>query len=354
MIPFASSPINELKWWDLFKEELDALGEQIKETGIRVSMHPGQYTVLNSPNPEVVDNAVKELLYHAQLLNSLHTTPASKIILHVGGVYGDKSQAMTRFVEVYKRLPSVITERLIIENDDVSYSIADVLTLSAQTGAPVVYDNLHNALLPADVDKTDADWIIEARKTWKKVDGRQKVHYSQQGMNRKPGGHSDTIHLTKFVPFYESLSVDVDIMLEVKDKNLSALKVLQVLEPERGWSSLKEEWSLYQYAVLERSPALHKEIETLLGKENRPPVIRFYSLIDEARQKEPTPEQTLLVLEKMWAQLKLHVTEKERLKYAGYLTRFKKGTLSDTAIKNLLRQFAQTYSIKQLIESYTF
>ena len=83
IIPFGSSNVNSLKWWDIFEEKLSALGKKIRDWGIRVSMHPGQYTVLNSPKEDVVIRAIKDLEYHNRFLDGLGLGRESKIILHI-------------------------------------------------------------------------------------------------------------------------------------------------------------------------------------------------------------------------------------------------------------------------------
>lgn len=92
IIPFGSSPVNSLPWWDIFEKELSALGSKIKNSGMRVSMHPGQYTVLNSPREEVVLNALKDLEYHNTFLDSLKVNKENKIILHIGEYMAINSQ----------------------------------------------------------------------------------------------------------------------------------------------------------------------------------------------------------------------------------------------------------------------
>ncbi len=56
LIPFGSSHLNQLSWWNIFSQEFAEIGRKIMDNDIRVSMHPGQYTVLNSPN----DDSCKE------------------------------------------------------------------------------------------------------------------------------------------------------------------------------------------------------------------------------------------------------------------------------------------------------
>lgn len=138
-----------------------------------------------------------------------------------------------RFVTNYYSLPASIRNRIALENDDKSYNICDVLEIAAIIGAPVVYDNLHNEMNPCDRNKCDVFWINECKKTWKGDDGIQKIHYSQQDPSKRPGSHSESILFDKFMAFYSSLEQDdIDIMLEVKDKNLSALNCISSLSPE--------------------------------------------------------------------------------------------------------------------------
>jgi len=127
LIPFGSSPVNQLSWWELFAPQLAQIGKKIQQAGMRVSMHPGQYTVLNSTSESVVQNAIDDLVYHNRFLDSLGVGSSHKIILHVGGVYGDKIQAMSRFKSIWSSLDESIQRRLVLENDDKSYTISDVL-----------------------------------------------------------------------------------------------------------------------------------------------------------------------------------------------------------------------------------
>lgn len=229
IIPFGSHPINTLKWWDEFSDKLKEIGNKALTNGIRLSMHPGQYTVLNSPNESVVLRAIKDLKYHCRFLDSLGVEPEHKIILHVGGIYGDKCVAINRFIKQYRCLDENIRCRLVIENDDRQYTIADVLSISQSEKIPVVFDNLHHQV-NSDNNHSDIEWIEICRNTWKTQDGSQKIHYSQQDRDKRPGSHSSTIDVDKFLQFYNRIDKqDIDIMLEVKDKNLSAIKCINAI-----------------------------------------------------------------------------------------------------------------------------
>ena len=99
LIPFGSSPVNALDWPEIHKEAFERIGAKIRKSGMRVSLHPGQYTVLNSPTEDVVERAIADLIYHDKILTALGTDTTNKIVLHVGGIYGDKEAALDRFAD---------------------------------------------------------------------------------------------------------------------------------------------------------------------------------------------------------------------------------------------------------------
>lgn len=230
LIPFGSSPINKIPWWNLYQSKFLRIGSKIKDNGIRVSMHPGQYTVINSPDEDVVKRAIDDLNYHSKVLDSLGVGIEHKIILHIGGVYNDKKSAVSRFISNFNNIAVSIKDRVALENDDKSFNICDVLEIGKVLSVPIVFDNLHNEINPCNMQKSDILIINECKKTWKERDGVQKIHYSQQNPNKKPGSHSSSILIDKFMDFCSALQRDdIDIMLEVKDKNLSAVNCINSL-----------------------------------------------------------------------------------------------------------------------------
>ncbi|MFA9422661.1 MAG: UV DNA damage repair endonuclease UvsE, partial [Sedimentibacter sp.] len=125
LIPFGSNLVNDIPWWDIFEYQLQTIGKKIEQSNIRVSMHPGQYTVLNSPNTLVSAKAMDDLDYHAKVLDSLGVDSRHKIILHIGGIYNEKNHAIKRFLLNYEKLNETVKKRLVIENDDKCYNIQD-------------------------------------------------------------------------------------------------------------------------------------------------------------------------------------------------------------------------------------
>jgi UV DNA damage endonuclease len=230
VIPFGSHPVNKVPWWRILKAQFERLGALIRENHMRVSMHPGQFTVLNSPRREVVESSIKELEYHAALLEALGVDRSHKIVIHLGGIYDDKNQSLKRFIANCKALDPMIKHRLVIENDERCYSVADALAASSAIGVPVVFDVFHHSWNPALKEYPLPAIIQLAAKTWRKRDGRVKIHYSNQWRGQSPGTHSKSISVPKFLEFYDRIrNLEVDIMLEVKDKQESVLKLMRLL-----------------------------------------------------------------------------------------------------------------------------
>ncbi len=286
VIPFGSHPINTLPWQDMFSDELNALGRIINDNGLRVSMHPGQYTVLNSPNADVVKNAVIDLNYHTAFLDSLGVGSEHKLILHIGGIYNDKVQAVERFISCYRDLNINVKKRLVIENDEKCFSVNDVLSITAQINIPVIYDHLHHLIYSGSLYQNDHIQIIrECGKTWKENDGMQKIHYSQQEAGKKDGTHARTILIEEFMEFYGTIKNEpLDIMLEVKDKNLSAMKCINCITAAEIIEKLEEEWVKYQQIVFENSPVDYYFICQLLKKKEPGYTVNFYKTIEHALQ----------------------------------------------------------------------
>jgi UV DNA damage endonuclease len=230
-VPFASHPINTFHWWEYFKKELQEIGAFIKKIGMRISMHPDQFIVINSPDEKVVERSIKELHYHCRFLDAMGLDSSAKIQLHVGGVYKDKDRAMERFIASYHSLSKPIKKRLVIENDERLYSLRDCLRIYNEIKIPVLFDTLHNHL---NNRESIREGIEMAGKTWSEADGIPMIDYSTQKEGAKMGTHAEHIDIDDFKQFIaETEGLDFDIMLEIKDKEKSALRAIAALH-ERG------------------------------------------------------------------------------------------------------------------------
>lgn len=355
LIPFGSSPVNTLPWRKTHKDAFLLLGEQIRQSGMRVSMHPGQYTLLNAQEPDIVHRAVADLSYHADVLEALGTASDAKLVLHVGGVYGDRSASLARFRSVWRDLDDRIKSRLVIENDERCFPIGDVLELGHALGIPVVYDNLHNRLLPTDTSRSDAAWMEDCRPTWKPADGRQKIHYAQQAAGRRPGSHADTIRIGEFLSFVDALpDVKPDIMLEVKDKNLSARKCQLCVSERTTMRDLETEWARWKYRVLEASPAVYQAIRLLLKDKTAVPAVAFYALIEQAQDAPIDPGHAENAAQHVWGYFRGKADDRAKAAFNRALEKFRAGTGSLSAVKGVLQRLAVAHKENYLLDSLYF
>ena len=231
-VPFGSHPANTLPWWEELAHRFAELGELMREGGMSISTHPGQFTVLGSPNGGFLANTIAELEYHARLLAAFGLDGSHKIVIHVGGVYGDADAALERFARAFRRLTDGARTRLALENDE-RWALADVLRLARRLGAPVVFDAFHHELRPSLPELGVREAVLLAAETWRPGDGRQEVHFSTQQPGRRPGAHSETIDLEAFARFADEVGdLELDCVIEVKDKERSAL-LAQALLAER-------------------------------------------------------------------------------------------------------------------------
>ena len=228
LVPFASHPIMKFNWQKHFKDQFHELGKIIKLNQFRIAFHPGQFVLINSPKEEIFIKSIEELTYHVDMIKLFGLNSHTKIQIHVGGVYGDKNAAIIRFIDRYHELSDDIKKHLVIENDEKSFDLQDCLKIYKRTGIPIIFDNLHH-----DVKNNDES-LIEAlelsSKTWKAKDGIPMVDYSTQQKDAIIGKHCDTIDECHFSNYIKNIhsQFDLDIMLEIKDKELSALKAHKI------------------------------------------------------------------------------------------------------------------------------
>ncbi|MGQ9552416.1 MAG: UV DNA damage repair endonuclease UvsE [Candidatus Bathycorpusculaceae bacterium] len=236
LIPFASHPICKFDWQKRFGKALKEIGGFIKSHNMRISMHPDQFTLINSLDLKVFENSVKELIYHAEVLDLMELDANAKIQLHVGGVYGDKEKSMTRFIERFEKLEEAVKKRLAVENDDLNYNLQDCLKISAETGVPTLFDTLHHEVNSSGETTKEAFRLFTG--TWKKKDGLPMVDYSSHRTKESKRKHAEKIDLKHFKQFLQETNpFDFDVMLEIKDKEKSALKAARIASKDSRYKN---------------------------------------------------------------------------------------------------------------------
>jgi UV DNA damage endonuclease len=218
----------------VFAERLAEVGALARSLDVRLSTHPGQYTVLNSEDARVQALAVEELEVQAELMDGMGLGPEAVVVLHVGGGAGGREAALGRFEAGFARLSDAARARLVVENDDRTFGLTDVLELSRRVGRPVVWDVLHHHC--HDPDRIDDHEALRlALATWPD-DVTPKIHYSspktaliekdKRLLLPQLRAHADLIDPIGFEHFVTETAQglrDFDIMLEAKGKDLALL-----------------------------------------------------------------------------------------------------------------------------------
>ena len=234
LFPWASEyEISSLKDFDGISLALKEAGDFAKTHGMRITSHPGPFNKLCSDSETVVQNTITDLKIHGEVFDliGLPRTHESKINIHLGGAYGEKEVAISRFIKNFSRLPDSVKTRLTVENDDKPslYSTKELVEqLTPHTGIPIVHDQHHH--LFCDGGLTQEEAMNLAASTW--PNGiRPIIHYSEslseeRGDRKiKPQAHSD--YITREIQTY---GMEVDVMVEAKKKDLAVLNYLKLVK----------------------------------------------------------------------------------------------------------------------------
>lgn len=152
------------------------------------------------------------------------------MILHMGGTFGDKEGTLNRFRQTYPNLSKDIKNRLVLENDDVSWTVHDLLPICEELDIPLVLDYHHHNI------NFDADKIREGtfdimglydriKATWTKKGITQKMHYSEPTppaitrMQRRK--HSPRVQMLP------PCDPTMDLMIEAKDKEQAVFELMR-------------------------------------------------------------------------------------------------------------------------------
>ena len=205
---------------------LKEVGQLADKYGQRLTFHPSHFNALGSPNPIVVEKAIKELNKHGEIMDimGLSATVYNKINIHVGGAYGDKEATLKRWINSYYLLDDSTQKRLTIENDDKAnmYSVKELYNgISKQCGVPIVFDYYHHKFCTGGLTEQEA--LTLAVSTWPKdiipcchySESRRKEHLDE---SIRAQAHSDLITDT-----IQAYGLDIDVVVEAKHKELAVL-----------------------------------------------------------------------------------------------------------------------------------
>ncbi len=221
--------------------ELAAMGDLARQNQVRLTMHPGHYIQLSSADATRVARSQQELTVCAALLAAMGLGAETVVVIHVGGIYGDKRASLERFVRNFLALPPPARQRVALENDDRAFDLDDLLWLHKRTGIRIVLDTLHQRCLNGG-DYSLGEALALALATWP-ADQQPKIHFSTPRTeirhlyrNRQrylamplANQHSDFLNVFEFIDLLQGAQAaelrPFDIMLEAKAKELALLRL---------------------------------------------------------------------------------------------------------------------------------
>ncbi len=216
--------------FDFALKKIKEIGFIAKKLNHRLTMHPGQYNCIGTPNENTFQNTILDLKYQATFLDLIGMGKDSVMVIHGGGLYGDKELTKKRWCDNFKKLPENVKKRIVLENCERIFNIEDCLEVSNILNIPVVFDTHHyycySHLHPDENFKKPEYYIPLILDTWKKRGIKPKFHVSEQGSGRC-GHHSDYIET---IPDYlleipKKYNTDIDIMIEAKKKEQAIFKL---------------------------------------------------------------------------------------------------------------------------------
>ncbi|MDA9302603.1 UV damage endonuclease UvsE [bacterium] len=225
---------------DVAEREWSKTGEVAASLDVRLSMHPGQFTVLASDNPDIVERSLEEFEYHADIIRWMgygKTWQDFKCNVHISGRQGPAG-----IKAALKRLSPEARNTITIENDENKWGLADSLEL--ENDVALVIDIHHHLCREGEYINANDDRIKRVIDSWRGV--RPAMHYSQSredillehGTDVRPDfvelyetgykkgklrAHSDFMWNTAVNEWAGTFRKDFDIMVEAKAKNLASI-----------------------------------------------------------------------------------------------------------------------------------
>ncbi|MFC0025645.1 UV DNA damage repair endonuclease UvsE [Neobacillus cucumis] len=236
IVPLATHP--EVRWdfTTPFEKEWREIGDLVKKNHLRVSFHPNQFTLFTSPKQSITENAVIDMTYHYQMFEAMGIENQGLINIHIGGAYGDKAAALSRFYQNLTTLPAPIKKVMTLENDDKTYTAEETLWVCEKEGIPLVFDYHHHM---ANLSRTSLeDLLPRIFETWSTVGVIPKIHISSPKNEKEFRSHADFVDSEFIMPLVNllrELGKDVDFMIEAKAKDQAALKLVEDLSKLRGF-----------------------------------------------------------------------------------------------------------------------
>jgi UV DNA damage endonuclease len=239
IVPLATHSEVEFDYITPFHNEWSDLGSIVKQYNLRVSFHPGQFTLFTSEKDTITQNAITDMTYHYNLLQAMGLEKESVLNIHVGGAYGNKEKAIERFHRNIQLLPKQIKKQMTLENDDKTYTTEETLTICEREQIPLVFDYHHH--LANMSEESLENMLPRIFDTWQHTKLVPKVHISSPKSEKEFRSHAEYVDLEFVKPFFEIAKVfqrDFDVMVESKGKDMAMLQLVEELSKLRGYKRI--------------------------------------------------------------------------------------------------------------------
>ena len=229
---------------EYLEREFGAVGDVARKNGVRLSMHPGQFTVLASDNPDIVDRSIEEFEYHADMARFMgfgKSFQDFKINVHISGRAGPAG-----IKAALGRLTPEARNCITIENDEITWGIDSSLELGNDLA--LVLDIHHHFIKTGEYIAPSDDRVKRIIDSWRGV--RPTCHYSVSRedilTNHSPTqlpdlqalltaghkkgklrAHSDFMWNKAVNEWALSFNDQFDIMVEAKGKNLASFALYE-------------------------------------------------------------------------------------------------------------------------------
>jgi UV DNA damage endonuclease len=236
LIPLANH--EELLDWDFIKplkESLKKIGDYLNDHPMRIDFHPDHFVVLNTPNKDILMNALKTLVMHKNLLKGMEIDTEHRSVLHVGGGYEDKEKALEQFIHNWGYIHSGIQRMIMLENDDTTFTVKETLYLCEKLGIPMVFDYHHHLANHENLEwKEDWERIIN---TWRISPLPVKMHISSPRSEKEYRAHADFVDPEMFLEFIQAIKgtvPEIHCMIEAKQKDAALFQLMRDMQGTKG------------------------------------------------------------------------------------------------------------------------
>jgi UV DNA damage endonuclease len=242
---------------EVFERELAAIGARARAAGVRLSMHPGQYTVMATVSPTVLAATIAEIEYHTDILRMLGLAggwhrDGAHINVHGGG----RAAGIGAFAAHLRQLSEEARGLLTVENDEVTYGLDDLLTLAEHL--PIVLDLHHHwCHSRGEHIRPDDPRIAVVRESWRGV--RPMGHISAPRPDLAPEMDPDTL------PDWAALSA-----AGVSARDFRAHSDLMWNRAINAWAATHLAWTDLEVEAKAKNLASHQLAEVAEAQRHRP------------------------------------------------------------------------------------